>query len=286
MKIQEGKVPAGDIEIAWRSVGTGDPLVVVHGGPGLGHGYMSGLDVLADQSRVIFYDQRGSGGTELGDPDKVTFAGAIADLEALRKGLGIDKISLIGHSFGGLISILYASRKPDNVELLVSYDTSPPFVKEMDDRRGATRAQRRTADDDHEKEQVEQSAEFALKDPKTLECWVLNQLLPLFDDRESLAKVKLGFTDITAANLDAAWDRMFRDLADHDPLGSLAKITAPTLVVHCENGEVPEDFPRLLADKIANSEYAFLTNTNHFAHVENPQLFKKYVGSFLTKHAG
>lgn len=284
MKIEE-RIQAQDIEIAYEAVGAGKPVVTVHGGPGLGHGYMRGVGALADEYQVIFYDQRGSGRTELGDPDRVTFAGALADLEAVREGLAIERMNLIGHSFGGLIALLYAANHPARAASLVLYATAPPFVPELAERLWARMAERRIPEDDVEQERLEQSEEFARDDPRTLERYFLNKYLPFFDDRRSVANLDMGFTEITAANVREAWQRMFRDLEQHDPLGSLGRISCPTLVIHCENDAVPEEFSRLLADKIAGAEYAFLPDTNHFAHVENPELFGATVKRFLNSHA-
>jgi pimeloyl-ACP methyl ester carboxylesterase len=130
-------------------------------------------------------------------------------------------------------------------------------------------AERRTPADEAERERIEGSEEFARRDPKTLERYFLNKYLPFFDDRNSVSKVDMGFWEITGANVLDAWQRMFRDLEQRDPLSSLAKITCSTLVIHCENDAVPEDFSRPLADKIPSADYAFLPATNHFAHVEN-----------------
>jgi proline iminopeptidase len=284
MKIEES-VRANDIEIAYEQVGAGKPVLVVHGGPGLGHRYMRGVDFLADEYRVIFYDQRGSGRTELGDPDNVTFAGALADLEAVRRGLGIERVNLIGHSFGGLISLLYAAGNPDRTGSLVLYATAPPFVQELGDRFRARMGERRTPEDNAELERLEQSEEFERRDPRTLERYFLNEYLPFFDDRGSVSDVDMGFTEITAANVLEAWERMFRDLENHDPLGSLSKITCPTLVIHCGNDAVPEEFSRLLADEIPGADYAFLPDTSHFAHVEKPELLESTIKRFLESHA-
>ncbi len=108
MEIIKGTVPAGDIDVAYTAVGSGTPLLVLHGGPGIGPGYLRALDAWADEFRLVYYDQRGSGETELGDPEKVSFKGHIDDLDALRAGLGIDQANLVGHSAGGLLAMAYA----------------------------------------------------------------------------------------------------------------------------------------------------------------------------------
>src|SRR4051794_3444807 len=97
-------VPVGDIQIACTVVGEGTPLVVVHGAIGLGARYMRALDSWADAFQLVYYDQRGSGGTPVGDPGKVSFAGAVEDLDGLRAALGIDRVNLVGHSAGAILA--------------------------------------------------------------------------------------------------------------------------------------------------------------------------------------
>jgi proline iminopeptidase len=279
------RVRAGDIDIAYEIVGSGTPLLTVHGGPGLGHRYMRGFDALADVYQVVFYDQRGTGDTELGDPDRVTFSGALEDMEAIREGLGLGKLNLIGHSAGSLIALLYAAAHPERTGSLVLYATAPPFIPELAQQLGTRMAMRRTPEDERDRERIEGSEEFARRDPKTLERYFRNKYVPFFDDRNNNSRVDMGFTEITAANVLDAPKRMFRDLQQHDPLGSLAKIACPTLVIHCENDAVPEEFSRLLADKIPTARYVVLPDTNHFAHVENPELFEITLRRFLRNHA-
>jgi proline iminopeptidase len=279
------RIRAGDIDIAYAIVGSGTPLLTVHGGPGLGHRYMRGFDALADEYEVVFYDQRGTGDTELGDPDRVTFSGALEDMEAIREGLGLGKLNLIGHSAGSLIALLYAAAHPERTGSLVLYATAPPFIPEVAQQLGTRMAMRRTPEDERDRERIEGSEEFARRDPKTLERYFRNKYVPFFDDRNNNSRVDMGFTAITAANVLDAPKRMFRDLQQHDPLGSLAKIACPTLVIHCENDAVPEEFSRLLADKIPTARYAVLPDTNHFAHVENPELFEITLRRFLRNHA-
>lgn len=285
MKEQKGKAPAGDIELAYTSVGTGRTLVVLHGGPGLGHTYMRGVDVVADSARVVFYDQRGCGETPLGDEAKVTFSGTFEDLEALRASLGSERIDVIGHSSGGLLALLYAAHHPESVESLILYATAPPFVPELAARLMQTMESRRTPADNDERARIEASEGFTRRDPATLERYYLNKYLGFFDDRGTVDRVEMGFTEITAANVLQMWERMFRDYATLDPAASLARVACPTLVIHCENDAVPEDFSRLLADKIAGAEYAFLSGVNHFAHIEAPEVFAAPVRAFLRAHA-
>ncbi len=285
MEIIKGTVPAGDIDVAYTAVGSGTPLLVLHGGPGIGPGYLRALDAWADEFRLVYYDQRGSGETELGDPEKVSFKGHIDDLDALRAGLGIDQANLVGHSAGGLLAMAYAGHHPDATGSVVLLNPAPPLIQEMQDRLWARMAERRTSEDNAGKEQLENSPAFQERDPKTLERYFVNMYLPFFRDRNNIAKVDMGFTDITAANVLQAWERTFRDVADVDPVGRLPQISAPTLVIHGEDDPVPEEWSRLVADRIPGARYAFLEGCNHFPHIDDPDVLAKTVKPFLRHHA-
>lgn len=279
------KAVVGDIEIAYKRVGTGIPLVTLHGGPGLGHRYMEPLDAWADEFEIVYYDQRGSGETELGDPDRVNFTGAIADLDGLRRHLGIARLNLVGHSFGALLGLMFAAKNPDTVQSLVLLNPAPPFVPQLAEQLWANMAARRSPGDDAEKEALESSTGFTSRDPEVLERHKLNIYTPFFSDRDRRDRAQLGFTSITAANVEAAPERMFRDLEALDPVGALAEVSCPTLIVHSERDPVPEEFSRLLADKIAAAEYQFIGNASHFVHYEDPATLAAVVKPFLRSFA-
>ncbi len=113
-----------------RGSGSGTPLMVVNGGPGVEHGYLlvsDAWDVLARQRRVVFYDQRGVGrSAPLTPRQSCTLADQIEDLEALRRHLGYAHMDVLGHSWGGYLAMAYAARHPDHVEHLVICDSAAP----------------------------------------------------------------------------------------------------------------------------------------------------------------
>ncbi len=128
---------ANGVALYLEVVGTavGAPLIVVNGGPGFDHNYehanvtgvTSAWDLLARQRRVVFYDQRGTGkSSALKAGQSCTLADQIADLEAVRAKLGVDKIDLLGHSWGGYLAMAYAARHPEHVRHLIAVDSAAP----------------------------------------------------------------------------------------------------------------------------------------------------------------
>jgi len=118
-------VIVGGWSLFYRELGTDKgrpPVVLVHGGPGHSSlSFKNGFDFLGEQMRVIFYDQRGSGNSQIQpDPAGYTIEQLVEELEALRREVvKAEKIVVIGHSFGSALSQRYALKYPDHVEKLV-----------------------------------------------------------------------------------------------------------------------------------------------------------------------
>ena len=269
--------------IAYYRIGAGPPLVVVHGGPGMGHAYMRRLDALADDRQLVYYDQRGSGNSPVGDPNRITFAGSVADLEGLREALGIEQLDLIGHSLGAWISILYAAAHPERVRSLVLASTGPPAVPALMKQFGARMEAGRSPEDRAEMERIESSEAYANRDPATLEELYRLRYTPFFRERANASLFQPQFTAITAENVLEFANRMMRDFSEHEPIGSLARIPCPTLVVHGELDPIPEEFARLLVERIPDARYARIERASHFAFLEDTAQFVEAVEPFLAE---
>jgi proline iminopeptidase len=285
MRLTSKTVPVGDIAIACTVVGDGAPIVVLHGAIGLGSTYMRALDPWADEFQLVYYDQRGSGRTPLGDVQKVSFAGGLEDLEGLRKALELDAVQLVGHSAGAYLAALYAGTYPEATSSLVLLNPGPPLVPELMQRFGAAMAARRTPADDDTRLAIENSEEFRTRQPAALERHQLNTFIPFFRDRATIDRVSLGFTEITAANVQAAPARMIGSLAALDPMRQFAAIRCPTLVVHSELDPIPPEWSHTLANTIPDADFALIEGGSHFPMLENPDNLRTTVTPFLRKHS-
>jgi proline iminopeptidase len=123
--LEEGFVDAGGVLIYYMAVGSGDPLLILHGGPGASHDYfLPYLLPLSRSHRLIFIDERGSGRSEkLDDPSGYTVEAMVEDVEAVRQGLALGRIDLLGHSYGGVLAQAYALRHPEELRHLVLCST-------------------------------------------------------------------------------------------------------------------------------------------------------------------
>jgi proline iminopeptidase len=124
---QEVTVQVDEAKLFCRSFGKGDPIIVIHGGPGLDQNYLLPYMVkLADSHRVIFYDQR-SCGQSLGEMNENTIqiTTYLEDLEAIRKSLGGQQVTVVGHSWGGFLAMNYAIHHPEAIHKLILLNTMP-----------------------------------------------------------------------------------------------------------------------------------------------------------------
>ena len=104
-------------------VGRGNPLVLMHGGPGLDHFSLLPFRRCADRFTLIFYDHRCNGRSVGAPVSSMTWENLTADAEALRQRLGFERWAVLGHSFGGHVALEYALRYPDSLSHLVLLDT-------------------------------------------------------------------------------------------------------------------------------------------------------------------
>lgn len=120
-------------ELNVNSIGQGRPILVVHGGPGLNHNYfLPHLQKLAATHRLILIDQRACGKSSAAlDSSQMTLDWLLRDMESIRNELKLGRVSVMAHSWGGLLGLLYASRYPNSVNALILANTVSPKVGEF-----------------------------------------------------------------------------------------------------------------------------------------------------------
>lgn len=106
----------------YRTYGSGEPLLIINGGPGMNsNGFETLAQQLSKHNRVVIYDQRGTGKSALSKINAKTVSMQLmaSDIESLRKHLKIEKWHILGHSFGGMLASYYATLYPEHIDKLV-----------------------------------------------------------------------------------------------------------------------------------------------------------------------
>src|SRR6266567_1185733 len=119
-------VELNGVRIYTRRVGDGPPVVVLHGGPGAHHDYLlPQYDRLALGRTLLYYDQRGGGRSPVPRDAPVGWREHVADLEALRDHWSLERVTLLGYSWGGLLAVLYALEYPARIDRLALVSSAP-----------------------------------------------------------------------------------------------------------------------------------------------------------------
>jgi proline-specific peptidase len=125
----EGRIPFLEHATWYRVVGEDAPgrlpLVCLHGGPGSTHHYFEPLERLAGEGRrVVLYDQLGCGGSSRPESDDIWSLGLFLDeLDNLRAALGLERVHVLGTSWGGMLALEHVLARPDGVAGLVLSST-------------------------------------------------------------------------------------------------------------------------------------------------------------------
>src|SRR5438270_8711311 len=122
-----------EVDLAYETFGakgTALPILAVNGGPGLSHAYMMQNDLwqrIGKNRLVVLYDQGGTGGSKhMQDGTSQSMDSQVADLDAVRQALGLNKVALLGDSYGGLVAMAYAAAHPEHVAKLILSDSPGP----------------------------------------------------------------------------------------------------------------------------------------------------------------
>lgn len=272
-----------------REVGTGHPIVVLHGGPDFDHTYLlPELDRLADAFRLLYYDQRGRGRSAAGvRPEDVTIESEMADLEAIRRRTGSERVAVLGHSWGGLLASEYAIRHPERVSQLILLNTAPVSHHDMLLLRRELAARREPADLERMKTlagsgarargDVETEVEYnrlhfkpALHRPEYVDEIVGRLLGHVTPETILLARA------IEHRLYDQTWLR-----EDYDLLPQLRELDVPTLVLHGEHDFIPLVVAEHVAEAIPNARLRVLPRCGHFSYLEAPDAVEREVTALL-----
>ena len=280
-----GYVDVPGARIHYESVGTGDPLVVMHGGPGMDHQYLRpGMDDLARTHRVIYYDQRGGGRTEGQVNDTtVNLDAFMRDVSVLADSLRLGRFTLVGHSFGGVLAMHYAARHPERLRALVLLNTGEPgrrFVIQMND----LVARKRTAEDSVELRALMRSRGMQHRDTASVNALLRLSFRTLFADRAKASQLRLSLDPRTVSNMGPVATYLVGSMGTFDFWPVAARIATPTLIVQGVDDAMPLQMVRDLQATIPGSELALIERAGHFPYIEQPARTFDAIRQFLRAH--
>ena len=244
------------VNLAYTVEGEGDTIILLHGWGCDGEIWQATRDMLKASCRVISVDFAGFGHS--GEPTKVWGVEEYTrSIEALVKMLGISSPTLVGHSFGGRVSIVYASRNKVQKVVLVDAAGVKP-------RRSFTYYR------------------------KVYTFKLMKHLARLLMGEKRAAKwiesrrAKAGSSDYSQAT--PMMRAILSKVVNEDLCHLMPKISAPTLLFWGENDTAtPLADAKKMESLIPDAGLVTVAGAGHFSFLENPQLFERVLSSFFSK---
>jgi proline iminopeptidase len=280
-RARQGLLSLETARIFYEVVGEGEPIIVIHGGPGLDHSYLQpGLDALAIRHALVYYDQRGTGRSVAAlDSTAINLDAFVADIDALREALGYDRVSLLAHSWGALVGIEYAARHPEAVRGLILMNPVEPgsrFREQLAVRQQAAR----TAEDSTDLATLSALEGFEARDPATLSQWYRVMFRQTLRDRARIDELQLDLAQSTAKNGPDVAQLIGTSIGELDWWDRLPTIQVPTLVLHGQYDVLPLAMSQALAGAFPAGRVVVL-ESGHFPYVEARDALLSAVSSFF-----
>jgi proline iminopeptidase len=285
----EGYVEMPGGRVWYRVVGTGPgtALVLLHGGPGAPSFYLGPLAALGDDRPVVLYDQLGAGRSDhITDTTLMTVAHYVAELDSLRRALGLERFHLLGHSWGTMLGTEYALAHPDAVASLILASPALSTARWLADADTLLR----TMPDSLQGIVARHEADGTFDAPEYQAA-----VMAFYHRYLSRRDPWTPETDTTFAQLGmAVYGYMWGPseftatgtLKDFDVTDSVGMIRAPTLFTTGEYDEARPATVRYYASLIPGAEVVIIPRAAHLTMQDSPEENVRVVREFLRRVDG
>lgn len=243
------------------------PLLMAHGGPGGSHSVFLPALPLADERAVILYDQLDSGLSDRpGDPANWTVPRFVSEVDSIREALSLDRLHLLGHSWGATVALEYAAARPAGLSSLVLQGpliSTPVWSEDAARLRAMLPAPVQAVLDRCEGASAPPAAECeAATNAFYDRFWRLRPPPPAFAAYETAHNQALS-----RKVYETMWGpnefRATGTLKDYDGEPLLAKIAAPTLFLIGDSDEILPETALRFAGQVAGGEVETIQNAAH-----------------------
>jgi len=247
----------------------------------LDHSYfLPQMEYLAQDYQLIFYDQRLAGrSSPVADTSTVTLDTFVDDIEEIRKHFDLGKINLMGHSWGGLLSFLYAIRYPENLGnlILVGSTSASSDLKVRED---SILVSRFTVEEMQKRGEIMSGPNFREGKSVAFEQLFRLTFTKLFFDASLADQLTLTLPDDFFTR-NQSFNAIGNPLASYDYFDQLTQVSCPALIFCGDNDPSSNVSAAVFAEAIPNSTLIIARNCGHFPFIECPEEFKKALEQFL-----
>lgn len=277
---QKAKVSPPD-DIYHTSFGEGPPIILIHGGPGLGSTYLEeSFKSLSEDFTLIIYDQRNSGRSPLQtDTSRVRLSAFLNDISHLLDFYGQEKATVIGHSWGGLLAMKYALSSPERVHKLILINSNTAD-SDLNNQANTKLANRFSADDIEAMTRIRRTEAFLNEDPKAYEEMMQIGFSYQFDNPNLIRGLKLDLPD-DFGRKSQQLGNLFKDLGTYNFTNDLSGIKAPTLLLYGLRDPLTPYALNSMGKVIPLVTTKVIENTGHFPFIEDREATISAISVFL-----
>ncbi len=280
--MDEGVVKRDGFELHFRASGSGTPVVLLSGGPGIEVDYMVPFaEFLPASYRRIFVEQRGTGRSQPPElnAETMTLALVVEDLEALRVQLGQEKLFLAGHSWGGMLAMAYAAAHPDRVERLILVGSGGP-TNEFRAWFGDNIRVRMRPEEVAAMEYWAASAERGAG-PDKVALEISRAMTPsYFFDRKNAPAFLDGYRDGSLhSQVNGLLSNDMRQ--QYDLVPGLRSLACRVLIVQGRQDPIGDLTADQIHRAITGSDLRMIEKCGHFPWLEQPDRFRRVIAEFL-----
>jgi len=264
------------------------PLLCLHGGPGAGHDYLESLAAMAKRGRrVIFYDQLGCGNSDQPDnPSLWNIKLFVEEVDVVRRALGLDRLHLLGHSWGGILAMEYALTQPVGVASLTlasSLASMMQWVAEANRLREGLPSDVQAILERHETAGTTNTSEYHAAMMEFYRRHVI-RLDPMPEPvARTFAKLERNPQVYHTMNGPSEF-HVVGNLRDWDIVSRLPEIKISTLVTSGRHDEATPLIAETVHRGIHGSEWVVFENSSHLAHIEEADRYMTVLDEFLCRH--
>lgn len=279
--VEDGIKEINGTELYYKKMGDGEPIIVVHGGPVLDHGYLEPyFKPLAKDYELLYYDQRLSGRSSADvDSVDITLANFVEDIEGLRKEFRYEKFHLMAHSWGGLLGMKYAIKYPDHLNSLILLN-SMPASSELWQEENQMMAEQISEEDSLKRQEIINSNLFQTDPPKAIEELLIVSFRNQFED-PSLANNLNFYIPDDYLRRSQRFGYLMSELSVYNLHEELSALPVPILLIYGDNEPAVEMSGRNLNQILPNSKLSVIDRSGHFPFIEQPEAFIKELQMFL-----
>lgn len=263
----------------FRTFGTGEPLLIINGGPGMSsEGFEQLAKDLSKDRQTILYDQRGTGLSKMPKIDAASMSMdlLVEDLESLRKHLDLEEWTILGHSFGGMLAYAYAAKYPERVKAMIQSSSGGmdlSILSEWDLSSALTPTDRdslqyyrvKIATGDNSRATLFKRGKFLAS------AYVFN--------REHIPAIAERLTHVNDQINSLIWSDLQQE--NFDTKAEMSTFKRPVLIINGAEDIMGLDIPQAAQDLLRNSKLIILPHTRHYGWLDAREEYFQAIANFL-----